>query len=449
LATFIAVIALGAFSSDRIARADDGDVGTKVTVVAGGTDPVIECKWELPDMVPGLNGASLPDNEIDYDRTGTPPPHQHDDNMAVQPDADGNSANGNQYPCDLPTTPNSPPTQPDGVHRMIQVAPNPADLPEQRKIQLWMAVDTFGQTNVSIFWKVFEKGPTGAWSLKVQVDLGDPGTGQIADAACTSSGILGNTTTARTMFEAAYHTGQISQAAIEDTSRGLLAKCKQDEKQLYYGRFDLSKHQPCGEYKIEAHAGNTILTNYIDVICIYSLATDVSSIDCGTLAQNTHPTCSGDDVWGAGTLLSVQNFGNHGMGLDAELTAMCEWDSTLNAGAGGCVSGGFQITRFDLKFGKAYGTGTASDNLQIIDPVDANQNPSGPDASFDNNIRRVLCTNEHGKFDLSLYIGNQKPAEYRGKITLIGRAVHNPQIVGLAASDVGCEEDQETHATGG
>jgi hypothetical protein len=393
-----------------------------------------------------LDGLSFPDDEIDYDKAGSPAPHVHDDDVA-QP---------TPTPCDVHRdaagNPDGPPTMANNVHNMIQVKPNPADLPEQRKIQLWMAVDTHG-SNPAIFWKVYEKNPSGQYVLKVQVDVEppaspvDPGTGLIADADCRDTPTpskLGNSSTARTMFEAAVHTGQLTAAAVDHPIYGMKAKCSQDEKQLYYGRFNLSKHQPCGEYKIEAHAGNVVLTNYIDIVCIFTLDVDVTSIACGTVAPLTHPTCSGDDIWGSGAT-TIINWGNHGMGLDVDVDPMCEWESTTNA----CVTGGASIVDFDVKFGKAYSGQTAADNIEVLDPVCVVGPPATGCAdqqfSLGNNIRQVLCTNEHGKFDLSLHVPNLKPAIYRGQVTFIGRAVHTPDITGRDAGDLSCVEDQETH----
>lgn len=82
IAAFVAVFALAAIGSDRIARAED-PIETRVTVVSGGTNPIIECKWELPDMISGLDGLSFPDDEIDYAKAGAAGLHIHDDDMAV------------------------------------------------------------------------------------------------------------------------------------------------------------------------------------------------------------------------------------------------------------------------------------------------------------------------------------------------------------------------------
>jgi hypothetical protein len=448
LPVFLAVFALAAFSSDRTARAED-PIETRVQVVSGGTNPIIECKWELPDMISGLDGPSFPDDEIDYAGAGAAGLHIHDDDMAVSP--------GPPVPCDLRRDANGnaigPPVMANNVHRMIQVMPNPADQPEMRKIQLWMAVDTQGATP-AIFWKVYEKNPVGQYVLKVQVDVEppatppDPGTGQIADIDCRDTPTpsrLGNAVADRTMFHAAVHTGQLTADAVDHPVYGMKAKCSQDEKQLYFGRFDLSKHQPCGEYMIEAHAGNTVLVNFIDIVCIFTLDVDVTSINCGVVAPLTHPTCSGDDVFGSGAT-TIMNFGNHGMGLDVDVDPMCEWDTTQNQ----CVPGGPSIVDFDAKFGKAYSGQTAADNIQVIDPLCvAGPPPTGcadQIFSFDNDIRRVLCTNEHGKFDLSLHVPNIKPAVYRGLVTFIGRAVHTPQITGRDPGDLSCVEDQEAHS---
>ena len=55
----------------------------------------------------------------------------------------------------------------DGQHHLIQVLPNAEDLPSQRRIELWAAVDhPAGISAISdVYWKVFH----GDNSFKVQV----------------------------------------------------------------------------------------------------------------------------------------------------------------------------------------------------------------------------------------------------------------------------------------
>ena len=113
---------------------------------------------------------------------------------------------------------------------------------------------------------------------------------------------LGTSTATGTMFEAAVHTGQVAANAVDDLSKGMVAKCQQGEKALYYAMFDIVKDQPCGKYRIEANAlanGNpaTVLTNYIDIICFWYLNTDFTDLSWGAITPGSMQVISGDFIF--------------------------------------------------------------------------------------------------------------------------------------------------------
>jgi len=377
--------------------------------------PNIECKWELPDMQPGVsNPLSYPDTAVQYGTATNV--HQHDDDMTVVPDADNNPSNGIQIPCSGP--PGAVPSMPDGVRSMIQVAPVPEDDPEQRHIQLWMAVDH--PNNISnitkVYWRVWEPAPlaglcpdrtapTDGWCVKVeQVD----GT-KVDKAECnTITGRLGTGTAVGKMFEAAVHTGQVAAAAVDNVDKGMRAKCSEEEKAIYYASFDLSKEQPCGKYKIQATAvgvGGKMdkLTNYLDVLCVFYLRIDFNKVDWGTVTPGLKDIVSGDLLWDkpADNAPTVKNVGNSGMGLGLHFSKMVG------------VNEKKEITIFDAKFGRS------PDTLQEIDPIAA----STP-VQFDKNRERVLCANEKGKLDLSIHPPVDLPQDlYLGTVDVIGRLV--------------------------
>ena len=91
----------------------------------------------------------------------------------------------------------------------------------------------------------------------------------------------------------------MSAAAVDDINRGMVAKCQEQEKALYYSEFPLSKDQPCGQYKIIASVtssgGSDTLTNYIDVLCVFALQIDFNAVDWGL-----HHAW-GDQTWSAVT----------------------------------------------------------------------------------------------------------------------------------------------------
>jgi hypothetical protein len=372
-----------------IAQADE-NVPSNAEVSSVGVAPNIECKWELPDMQSDVGG-------IQY---GTAlDPHQHDDDMGMVPDANNDPSDGIQVPCSGP--PATVPSMPQDVQHMTQVRPNPEDLPEERRIELWMAVDhPNGISNIAdTYWKVYH--PDG--SEKVQVH-----GAKVNKADCDPlTGALGDSATVGKMFEAAVHTGQMTAEAVDDTNKGILTKCLQEEKAVYQAEFNLSKHQPCGMYKIEATAvavggQTTKLINYLDVQCVYFMQIDFDAVDWGTITPGLKDIVSGDLIWDDphANAPTVKNVGNDGMGLSLHFTEMSG------------VSEGKIIDQFDACFGKSPST------LECIDPI-----PASSVASFSTNPDQVLCSNEMGKLDLSLHPPAILPADiYTGNIDVMAFA---------------------------
>jgi hypothetical protein len=374
-------------------------VDTHAVVGTSGNPPNIECKWELPDMV-----SSATDPTIQY--TQIPPGHVHDDDMAVVPDADNNSTNGIQVPCSGP--PGSIPSMPTGVKHMIQVRPNLEDQPSERRIQLWAAVDSpLGIASIiDVYWDVYH--PDG--SLKVQVHATSAYNGgrvSFDDGNCEAFGTGGDPD--GDMFEAAVHTGQMTEAAADDPINGMIAKCQEGEKALYYSEFQLSKDQMCGEdpgYKIvltvTSTGGTDTMTNYIDVPCVFALKIDFKLVDWAAISPGIQDVVSGDLTFAppSDTHPTVKNVGNDGMGLKLHFSKM----------VGDTYKG--EITSFDAKFGRSAAT------LQSIDPMTASTW-----YEFDSNEARILCANEVGKLDLSIHPPSPLvPDDYRGTLDVVGVA---------------------------
>jgi hypothetical protein len=415
---FAVLLTIGVMNTGRIvAQTPDPTVPTEATVTGSGVAPLIECKWELPDMQPGVTDATFPDGTIQYGKAlGSPPvpanAHIHDDDMNVAPDADNNAANGTQVPCDVAAQAPGFPTMPEFVRHMIQVKPNAEDKPEERRIQLWMAVDhPNGVSNISdVYWKIFH--PDG--SFKVQVH----GT-RVPVANCSQ---LGDSATVGTMFEAAYHTGQITALAINDPNRGLKAKCSQNEKAIYYATFTLSKHQPCGEYRVEAHAVSSgledTLTNFLDVLCYINMELDFNRVNYGTITPGLTKVVSGDFLFNppSDTFPTAKNTANGGLGIAVIF-------SEMKQSIGGTpIAGAKIIDQFDICFVEA--TAFAADNtsLKCIDPVMANTRVELGTARA-----QTLCANEVGKIDFSIHPPSTLPAgTYTGTVTII--AVENPDV---------------------
>jgi hypothetical protein len=376
---FAMMIALfGAFALAGRAKADPV-VPTTAVVSGGAVAPNIECKWELPDMDSATPGIQ----------------YNNDDQPSVYPTP--------PFPCS-----GTPPTQPNGATNMIQVAPNPLNQPEERRIQLWTAVDhPNGTSNISdVYWKVFH--PDGTFKIQVH------GT-RVPVAECEAYGSGSSAVT--TMFGSAVATHQVAAASIDDINKGIVTKCKQNEKALYYAEFQLAKEQPCGAYKIEEHAvsngAESVLTNYINVLCTYYMQLDFSTVDYGTITPGLTKVASGDFLFlpPNDTAPTVLNAGNSGLGLSVSFSPMVQQNTP----------GGKIIDQFDACFARLRaGPGEdGSYTLQCIDPIFA-----GTTAAFDDTSDRVLCSDEVGKLDFSIHPPSTLPAgTYAGTVSVIARSV--------------------------
>jgi hypothetical protein len=284
---------------------------------------------------------------------------------------------------------------------MIQVRPLADDKPEERQVQLWTAVTH--QNGVStiddVYWKIYHPDGT----FKIQVHGARVPTSQIASLGTSAASDVGK------MFEAAVHTGQITAPAVDDINKGLIAKALQNEVAIYYAKFSISKEQPCGQYVVEEHAvsggAESVIKNYIDVLCFYQMELDFSSVDWATIQPGRVDIVSGDLLFTppSDAYPTVKNTGNIGMGLGLHFSAMVQQG----------VSGGKTITDFDACFGRSPST------LQCIDPI-----PASVPTNFDSARDRVLCSNEIGKLDLSIHPPITLPAgTYAGTVDVIARAV--------------------------
>ena len=424
LGVLMAIAMVATFSTSGTVKADE--VPTSGVISTSGTGPVIECKWELPDMDSSTPG-------IQY-TAPLPATHTHDDDSAIVPDRDNTSTNGTQVPCHGPgDTPSTRPTMPNGVKRMIQVAPNFENLPEERQIQNWIAVDNPGTVS-DTFWQVFEPCTAATHPLcnavypnlakKLQVHGTKFGTGA---QPCTS--LFGTSTTDGSMTEAAIHTGQVTKDSFDDTNKGMISLCNQNVKGLYSAVWPLSKDQPCGEYRIDATAvavggATTTLTNYIDVLCTFQLKIDFAGnpptcpggINFGTLSPGFTTTVGGDLLFAppCSAEPTVKNVGNHGMGLRLSYSDL--------VGA----TFGKHIYEFDACYGR-----TPDATLKCFPSIinaPAQTTPTSPVIStvvdFGTLPAQVLCANEVGKLDPSVHPQPGLPADtYSGIATLIGYSV--------------------------
>jgi hypothetical protein len=368
------------------AATNSGLVTTTAQIGGGGSgvSPRIFCKWELPDMDSAAPNIPF----IQYSDDPTPSSVANHKAGLDQLNPWDDDDLGPAFPCAL--------TAPDGFPEYVQPTPygtiqvraNAEDQPEERVIELWGAV---GPVSVDdVYWKVFH--PDG--SIKIQVH------GTVVEGCNTELGATaGNAVlTPGSMFWAANGTDQLTNAAITDFSKGLVAACEQDQLNYWKAEFDLSKHQPCGEYLVELTAVNgdleTSITNSLDVICFHQLEIDFAGgVNFGQI--EAYPVTnykSGDlNFVNGDNFPTVKNTGSGGMEVGVEFFTMYQ----------NGIPGPKFIDTFDAKFG------ITPAQLVVRDPITASDSPNFPlttnIAWFGTNDYQTLCANEVGKLDLSIH----------------------------------------------
>jgi hypothetical protein len=137
------------------------------------------------------------------------------------------------------------------------------------------------------------------------------------------------------MFHAAVGTGQLTADAVDNVDFGMVAKCQQDEKSIYFANFAIDKDQSCGQYRIDLHAvangAESIRSNFIDVICYIHLNLDFNSVNWGQITPGRTKVLSGNLIFspddGAPT---VHNGANRGLGVSVHFSEMLQLDANGN-----------------------------------------------------------------------------------------------------------------------
>jgi hypothetical protein len=188
--------------------------------------------------------------------------------------------------------------------------------------------------------------------------------------------------------------------------------CQEQVKAIYYGEWTISKEQPCGRYRVVAHAVSNAtqaetITNYFDVVCFISGGLDFEELDWGTISPGTTDVVPGDTVWDPtdSDRPTVRNIGNIGLEPSVTFEEMCSTTLPIEK----C------IIQFDVSFGRSPSV------LQHIDPIFA-----GDTVDFDDDRNRVLCADELGKIDFSVHPPNTLPADfYEGDVEITFLPVRN------------------------
>lgn len=392
-------IAVGLMAAGLVAAPTalaQSDVDTSANVGGGSAAPIIECSWALNDS--NHNWTDFMNYGLD--------------------DAPSNVAG---FPC---IAAGDAATQADGAFPTIQVRPNASDLPTEAYVELWAAVDSNNPAATIVYFDVDH--PDGTQKTQVEATL------------YASSSQPANCEGPAGMFDAAAGNGLITAQARSN----IVAECKFQQKGLYYAAFGISKHQPHGKYNIEVHAatagGQESILNYgIEVLSFYQLEKDFTEIGFGAVTANSHfwQDGAGNFVWdgvdnATNTASTVRNTGNAGVGLSVRFSSMC-LVGTANPSTTGCTDAK-RIDHFDAKFGareisnmQAIGSTNIATSLTSNLGSTANPAPPGAWYNFDDTLGRVLCPNDTGKVEFSIWTEGIQVGEYRapGGIGLMARPV--------------------------
>jgi hypothetical protein len=387
--------------------ADDPTVPTVAEVVPGsGANMIIECKWEIVDRSPTdlamTYGAPFDDDNPNVDATGAP--------------------------CDAPAVSGQTPgPMENNRRRMVQIRPNTHDEPITRQYEKWVSVYSAAVGSIiDVYWKVWEpyvgtNPPSPAQAGCTVEQFPDPGNPSSTLPYClkyqhhATANRLPPTASnplvwvgcdqlqayRPTMFQQAINTGQMTPAEADY----IIEKCFQNEKRTFRVQEDISKEQPCGEYRVEVTVVNSApstfrLVDYFDVICFGALALDFNTVNWGQILNNTDNYVSGDLVMqspvGANPPTG-QNQGNdpqvfsihyNPLRLVADPTKM--------------------ITRFDLKLRASWQTNPAS--ISEIPIINASQWGCFP--------RHPIAYNQTAKIDLSVHPSAAEPGTYNGSVDI-------------------------------
>jgi hypothetical protein len=261
----------------------DKEVDTHAVVIGSGEAPIVNAKWELPDM-------DSYDEGIQY--------------CASTP----TDLNENEI-CDADDEPLIP---------GMQMYPNINNEPELRQIEFWLAAeDPDGLGDIAAAWSMVYH-PDGTLKYKVELFPVD----------CSEIGYYDDSTTPETLILhepllAAIDTDQISREEAEL----LVKRCYKNEKLVFKGHEVLHHHQPAGDYLVEGHAqdwdsNEGVLPNLFTVMPIIYLDIDFDVVDWGTISAGITDWVSGDDVMGTCDKPTVKNGGNVPMGLQIHFTEM-------------------------------------------------------------------------------------------------------------------------------
>ncbi len=289
VAAVLGLLILSLAALPRGAEAQDGhnfDLDTSAYVDPCGSPPVVNYKWELPDMDSSLVGIQYcadPANPQDLNANGI---------------------------CDADDEP---------LVAGMQMYPNINDQPETRQIEYWVAADDpNGLPDLAAAW-------TEVWhpdgSFKYQVDLLPVDCSEIGFYDDSASPAIVNI---HPPLLAAIDTGQMTEAEAED----LIIRCYKNEKQVYKGWEEIHTHQMPGLYLVQAYAQDWCaalsppLENVFEVLPISYLNIDFTVIDWKDIKPGITKWLSGDEDLSTPDKPTVKNGGNVPLALGIHFTEM-------------------------------------------------------------------------------------------------------------------------------
>ena len=314
------------------ANPNEIEVDTSAQVVGGGgSAPIVDAKWELPDMEPAVGGFQYCSGF-----------------SGCHTDLNGNGIND---------------ADDDPLTSGMQMAPNlcdeaPVGTPSERAIQYWIvAEDKDGLSTITAAWdKVWEPvtqegtcldgstpvsmpNTTQLFCFKYQVD---PDEMQCSDLGTFDSVHNPSITTLSPALAAAVDTGQLTQAQAEL----LVQRCYKHEVRVWRGTKTLAHHQPAGTYVVKAYAedgANNVgmIWNLFTVLPVIGLRIDFDLVDWAGILPSVDDTVSGNEILDGphSTSPTVKDCGNVNMSLTLEYSPMVNTTDPTEA-----------ITSFDANF---------------------------------------------------------------------------------------------------
>jgi hypothetical protein len=436
----------GPLPSDTVANNQQHQTLATIGGSGAGATMYIECAWEVVDVTPLTRTFDYSNGINDDDNTS------QDQTLS-----DGFTTAG--APC-VPDTAQNPANMVNFKRHSIQLRPNPDNADDtgtpgtlKRQYEKWVAVESTSVAQIGdVFWKVWEPyvnqppfnnspspGPFGPncgplsqtnssspievfpndptasglntreYCLKYQhhatANRGPVATGNpLVNVTCTELQSSLNTQ----MFQQAINEGQMTTAERD----AIITRCFQNEKAVYKVLEDVSKDQPCGEYRVETTVVNTSgsttkIVNFFDVLCFIYLKTDFTTVNWGTIQNNSASNKSGNMIFDpTDDQPTIRNVGNAPLYLEGGFDPLVfQADPTKT------------ITQFDIKLRAEWQPNVGS--LTIVDPIFA-RNGAGKQlwACFGD---QPIGPNQNGKLDLSVHPINAQAGAYVGNLDLVAR----------------------------